>query len=93
MTTVQWQQIKSILTVALECDSESERLEFVAVSCRGDIALKAELDALLAQRDHTRCNESFLLELRATLLNAFTPTGEELVVDDASSSENFPKLF
>ena len=61
MTTVQWQQIKSILTVALECDSQSERLEFVAVSCRGDIALKAELDALLAQRDHTRCNESFLL--------------------------------
>ena len=73
MTADQWQQLKDILAGALECGSEAERLEFVTVSCRDDANLKAELNALLAQHDHAWLDESFLLELRASLLRTFAP--------------------
>ena len=73
MTAEHWSQLKDILAKALECASEAERLEFVTISCRDDANLKAELDALLAQQDHTWLDESFLLELRASLLRALAP--------------------
>jgi hypothetical protein len=73
VSPIQWQQIKRILTDALECDSEAERLALITVSCRDDANLKAELDALLAQHDHAWLDESFLLDLRTSLLRAFAP--------------------
>ena len=73
MTAERWSQLKDILAKALECASEAERMEFVTVSCRDDANLKADLDALLAQHDHAWLDESLLLELRASLLRAFSP--------------------
>jgi hypothetical protein len=72
MTAVEWQQIKNILADALECDSEAEQLALVVASCRDDAKLKAELDALLAQADRMWLDESFLLQIREALLQAFT---------------------
>ncbi len=85
MTFAHWQQVKTILADALEDQREADRREFVAVSCRGDLVLKAQVDALLAQDDSTWCDDAFLSGLRATLLISLPP------VREVCQSEQAPK--
>lgn len=63
-----WHQIKTILAEALECQGEESRALLVAESCRGDVVLAAEVEALLAHDDDGAwCDESFLDGLRTKL--------------------------
>ena len=43
-----WQRVEELVQRALELD-ESRRAEFLESSCRGDEALRREVEALLAQ--------------------------------------------
>ena len=48
MTGERWQQVKTILADALECEKPDQRLAVVERACAGDLLLKEEVDALLA---------------------------------------------
>src|ERR1700736_1187605 len=49
MTAQRWQQMKAILTDALECKTPKERTALLERSCEGDTTLLREIEALLAQ--------------------------------------------
>jgi hypothetical protein len=51
MTPERWQQIKTILEGAIECDDSLGRAAFVERSCAGDPLLKQEVETLLAYSD------------------------------------------
>lgn len=48
MTAEEWQRIKQIMGDALDQPDTRSRLEFIAAACNGDVALKREIEALLA---------------------------------------------
>ena len=48
MTPQRWQQVKAILTDAIECDDALGRTAVVESSCAGDPLLEQEVEALLA---------------------------------------------
>src|SRR5687768_9660181 len=49
MTPERWQQVEAMLHAALSRD-ESERVAFLAHACAGDVALRREVELLLAQQ-------------------------------------------
>lgn len=51
MTPERWQQVKTILADAIECDDALARAAFVESSCAGDPLLKQEVEELLAYAD------------------------------------------
>ena len=51
MTPQRWQQVKTILADAIECDDTLQRAAFVESSCVADPLLKQEVEALLAYAD------------------------------------------
>jgi hypothetical protein len=52
MTPQRWQQVKAILTDAIECDDARGRTAVVESSCAGDLLLQQEVEALLAYADN-----------------------------------------
>jgi hypothetical protein len=52
MTPQRWQQVKTILTTAIECDDALRRTAVVESSCAGDPLLQQEVEALLAYADN-----------------------------------------
>jgi hypothetical protein len=73
LSFARWQELKAILSRALECDSDSARLECLSASCGDDLVLRAKIEQLLAQDDRTWCDDAFLAGLKATLFRAVTP--------------------
>jgi hypothetical protein len=51
MTPQRWQQVKAILTDAIECDDALRRTAVVENSCAGDPLLQQQVEALLAYAD------------------------------------------
>ena len=51
MTPERWQQVKTILEGAIECDDAFQRAAFVERSCADDPLLKQEVETLLAYTD------------------------------------------
>lgn len=51
MTPEGWQQVKAILSDAIECDDALQRAALVESSCAGDPLLRREVEALLAYAD------------------------------------------
>jgi hypothetical protein len=51
MTPQRWQQVKTILADAIECDGALQREALVENSCAGDPLLRQEVQALLAYAD------------------------------------------
>ena len=51
MTPQRWQQVKAILTDAIECEDALRRAAVVESSCAGDLLLQQEVEALLAYAD------------------------------------------
>ena len=52
MTPQRWQQVKAVLTDAIECDDALRRTAVVESSCAGDPLLQQEVEALLAYADN-----------------------------------------
>ena len=49
MTPERWQQVKSVLSEALEREDGSERAEFISKACNGDLDLAREVQSLADQ--------------------------------------------
>ena len=49
MTPERWQQVKSTLADALDCEDTSARVEFLSRTCGADLDLRAEVQSLLDQ--------------------------------------------